>query len=120
MTADHLFTLPILLIGVIFISVIISLTNPFKKTMNFGEAMEALKEGKAIARKGWHKEGMFVYSVPAAAYPAQTGVAKEYFGENAKVPYSQYLAICIDGEVSVWSITQSDVLEEDWYVVDLK
>jgi len=51
--------------------------------MDFGKAIEAAKSGKKVARIGWNGVGMFAYIVPAASYPAQTGVAKEYFGENA-------------------------------------
>lgn len=29
--------------------------------MKFGEALEAVKEGKLIARSGWNGKGMFVF-----------------------------------------------------------
>lgn len=29
--------------------------------MKFGEALEAAKEGKLIARSGWNGKGMFVF-----------------------------------------------------------
>ena len=28
--------------------------------MNFGEAIEALKQGKKVTRKGWNGKGMFL------------------------------------------------------------
>lgn len=46
--------------------------------MSFGHAVEMLKAGEAVARSGWNGMGMFLYLVPANAYPAQTGVAKKY------------------------------------------
>jgi hypothetical protein len=83
--------------------------------MNFGEAIEQMKAGEAMARQGWNGLGMFVYLVPAAAYPAQTGVAKAFFGEGALVPYNAYFAIKgVDGNVSTWVPSVTDCLAEDW------
>lgn len=83
--------------------------------MTFGLAVEALKLGRQVSRAGWNGKGMFVYLVPANSYPAQTGVAKAYFGEGAMVPYSAYLAIKnVDGTVSTWVPSVNDTLAEDW------
>ena len=38
-------------------------------SMNFGEAIQALKTGKKVARCGWNGKGMFAYYVPANSYP---------------------------------------------------
>lgn len=87
--------------------------------MKFGEAIEELKNGCKITRTGWNGKGMFLYYVPANSYPAQTGVAKAYFGEDAKVPYRAYIAMkTVDEDVVVWTASQTDVLAEDWTIVD--
>ncbi len=87
--------------------------------MDFGEAIKAAKEGKKVARKNWNASGMFAYIVPAASFPAQTGAAKEYFGENALVPYREYWALkTAQEDVATWSPSGSDSLAEDWFVVD--
>ena len=71
--------------------------------LNFGQALEAIKAGKRIARTGWNGKGMFVYLVPPASYPVQTGAAKAHFGEGAMVPYNAYMAIKnVDNTVSTW------------------
>lgn len=86
--------------------------------MNFGHALEMLKLGHKVARAGWNGKGMFVYLVPEAAYPAQTGAAKATFGEEAFVPYNAYLAIYgVDKKISTWVPSISDVLAEDWSVI---
>lgn len=83
--------------------------------MNFGEAIEVLKDGGAVQRTGWNGKGMFVYLVPAASYPVQTPVAKSYFGDNSLVPYNPYMAIKnVDDTVSTWVPSVNDVLAEDW------
>lgn len=86
--------------------------------MNFGQALEALEDGKAVARSGWNGKGMFVYLVPAASYPAQTGFAKGFFGEMTLVPYNPYFAIKnVDDSVSTWVPSVNDCLAKDWVEV---
>lgn len=83
--------------------------------MTFGHALEALKAGKRVARAGWNGKGMFLYLVPVNAYPAQTGAAKAYWGEDALVPYGAYIAMKTAQEnVVPWLASQTDVLTEDW------
>ena len=87
--------------------------------LNFGQAIEAAKKGKRVARTGWNGSGMFAYIVPANSYPAQTGVAKEHFGENAMVPYRAYWALkTAQDDVATWAPSGSDSLAEDWVVVE--
>jgi hypothetical protein len=86
--------------------------------MTFGEAILALKHGEKVARIGWNGKGMFVYLVPAASYPVQTGAAKSHFGEGALVPYRPYLALkTTDEDVATWVPSVSDVLAEDWTTI---
>lgn len=90
-------------------------------TCNFCFALEWLKLGRAVARAGWNGKGMFVYLVPANSYPAQTGVAKVFFGDGALVPYGAYLAIKgVDGTVNTWIPSISDLLADDWLFVNLE
>lgn len=87
--------------------------------LTFGDALQALKAGKRVARAGWNGKGMFVYYVRAAAYLAQSEAAKTYFGENAYVPYAPYLALKgVDERVSPWVPSINDVLAEDWVVLE--
>jgi hypothetical protein len=91
-----------------------------EKFMTFGEATEKAEAGEAVARIGWNGAGMFAYIVPEASYPAQTGVAKKFFGENAMVPYRKYWALkTAQGDVSTWAPSGSDSLAVDWVVVNL-
>ncbi len=88
--------------------------------MNFGQAIEALKAGRMVARAGWNGKGMFLYYVPANSYPAQTEVATAYWGKNGgntvpMVPYGAYIAMKTAQEnVVPWLASQTDVLAEDW------
>lgn len=93
--------------------------DQIKPTRDFGYALAWLKVGAKLARAGWNGKGMFVYHVPAASYPVQTGAAKSHFGEGSLVPYNAYLAIKnVDNTVSTWVPSVNDVLADDWIVVN--
>lgn len=88
------------------------------KGLTFGQAIEALKEGKKITRSGWNGKGMFLYFVPAASYPPSTQVATDDFNGN-NVPYRSYIAMkTAQGDVVPWVASQSDILEDDWEVIE--
>ena len=86
--------------------------------LTFGDALVMLKAGKRVTRAPWAAAGVFVYHVPASAYPAQTGVARAHFGDGALVPYMAYLAIKrADDMVCVFNPGVDSLLAEDWQVV---
>ncbi|MCA8018092.1 DUF2829 domain-containing protein [Burkholderia metallica] len=89
------------------------------QVLTFGDALVMLRAGKKVTRAPWKAGGVFVYYVPAAAYPAQTGIAKHYFGENALVPYHAYLAIKrADETVCVFVPGMDSILADDWIVLE--
>ena len=93
--------------------------NLEKNEGTFGDAIAAAKNGKKVARIGWNGSGMFAYIVPANSYPAQTGIAKDYFGENAMIPYRAYWALkTVQEDVATWAPSGSDSLAEDWCIVE--
>ena len=82
---------------------------------DFALALRALKRGARVTRADWNGKGQFVYLVPAASYPVQTGAAAAHFGEGALVPYRAYLALkTAQGDVATWAPSCSDVLADDW------
>jgi len=86
-------------------------------SLTFGLAIEALKKGMKVARKGWNGKGMFVYYIPANSYPSLTDVAKKEFGDFTA--YNPYLAIkTVSGNVSTWVPSVNDCLAEDWTIVE--
>lgn len=86
--------------------------------MTFGRAIEALKRGRKIAREGWNGKDMFLYYVPAASYPPSTDIAKKAFG-GEDVPYGAYIAMkTAQGNVVPWLASQTDILTEDWMIVE--
>lgn len=87
------------------------------QNLSFGEAIEAAKLGKKVARQGWNGQGMFAYIVPAASYPAQTDAIKTVFPDT--VPYRAYWALkTAQNDVATWAPSGSDSLANDWCIVE--
>lgn len=88
--------------------------------LSFGHAVEALKDGKKVARAGWNGKGMFLYFVPANSYPASgntLGTMKGVFPDDM-VPYGAYIAMkTAQDNVVPWLASQTDVLANDWQVI---
>lgn len=89
--------------------------------MKFGQAIEALKDGKRLARKGWNGKGMFV--VYQKGYPQGIPCNKqtaEAWGlcENDLFKCEPYLQIkMVNGSHAMWVPSINDILSEDWEVV---
>ena len=87
--------------------------------MNFGLAIEAAKKGAKITRRGWNGKGMYLYYVPEGRYPARTDAAKSIAAEDGKVDYGAYIAMkTAQGNVVPWLASQTDMLADDWEVVE--
>ena len=87
--------------------------------MNFGQALEQLKQGAKVSREGWNGKGMFLYYVPANKYPASRNEHGTMIGvfEDDMIPYGAYIAMkTAQNNVVPWLASQTDVLAEDWYV----
>lgn len=90
--------------------------------MNFGLAIEAMKKGFRVARYGWNGKNMSVAyqkgypdGIPCNKNTAEAWGMQE--GELFKCrPYMQMR--CADGTFQMWLASQSDILADDWYIVD--
>jgi hypothetical protein len=91
--------------------------------MNFGQAIEALKSGKKVARRGWNGKGMFVYYVDPSEVSVGNlrGAAKEHVGgvQTDTVKINGHIDMkAADGSVVIgWLASQTDILAEDWGVI---
>ena len=90
--------------------------------MNFGQAIENLKQGKKVARKGWNGKGMFITLQNGSEVEGnnmRNEPAKKYYGDcKAKIcPHIDMKAA--DGSYVVgWLASQTDMLAEDWDIID--
>lgn len=87
--------------------------------MDFGKAIEALKNGKKVARAGWNGKGMFLYYVPANKYKSCTAIGYSIADSDGNVEYDAYIAMkTAQGNVVPWLASQTDALAEDWHIAE--
>lgn len=96
--------------------------------MNFGQAIEALKEGKLVAREGWNGSGLFVMKQIPAEIGLEIIPKMQSVQESAKqilvsrgttLKYeNQMLIIKPNGTADSWVPSSSDVFAEDWIAVE--
>lgn len=111
--------------------------------MNYGQALEQVKQGKLAARKGWNGKGMFIFMRPADELHIDMLIdkvkslpqsVKDYFlkdvlddsgnriypaAEEDKVKFTAYLCMkAADGTiVNGWLASQTDMLASDWDIL---
>ena len=86
------------------------------EAMTFGLALEALKKGHRVARAGWNGKGMWLGLVQGYDYNPQEGRATAYALGCIKLPWIGMKTA--NGEFVPWLASQTDMLVEDWTIVD--
>lgn len=103
--------------------------------LNFGQAIEALKEGKRVARTGWNGKGLFVFmQVPSTIHkdvvPKMQSLpqsVKDEFQKRFDDSGQQIDAIYYDNQLALvnpsnlitgWSPSTPDALATDWQILD--
>jgi Protein of unknown function (DUF2829) len=90
--------------------------------MDFGEALTALKTGQRVTRTGWNGTGMWLVLVPGSTITVEAGrplgnAAPELVGQQ--VAYAPHIDMkTAQGTVVPWLASQTDVLANDWAVVE--
>lgn len=100
------------------IAVMIALGDYESDAMTFGHAIEAMKQGKKVARSRWNGKGMFIYHVPAQTYETTTEIGKDLYGKRADCGAYISMKPASGPLVIGWLASQTDILAEDWQVVE--
>ena len=91
------------------------------KTLNFGEAVEQLKLGDRVARKGWNGKGMWLRLVKNGSYDVACGIVYPtgtYEEGQSPILLDPWIGMKTASDTFVpWLASQSDVLAEDWVIV---
>jgi hypothetical protein len=92
--------------------------------MNFGEAIEALKSGKKVARSGWNGKGMWIILVPGTTdaklnenTPYHNALQADYC---EILPHIDMWTVDSNGRQAMlpgWVASQTDMLSEDWCII---
>jgi hypothetical protein len=87
--------------------------------MTFGEALAALKDGKKVQREGWNGKGMFIFLVPGSTFAVNRPPLMGIYPEGTIINYQSHIDMKTAQDTVVpWLASQSDVLAEDWQIVE--
>ena len=83
---------------------------------DIGWAVQQMKNGKAVYRRGWNGKGLFAYFVPPGTYPAVAAASKTFIG--SEVSYNGYFALYSTAKdiVNTWAPSGPDTMAQDWEV----
>lgn len=86
-------------------------------SMPFGDALEAMKDGKRVAREGWNDKGMYIFLAyePDFNTPADLSA---FADKDVEVGDMIVMKTAQDTFAPGWLASQADMLAEDWFVVE--
>ena len=85
--------------------------------LNFGLALEAAKAGYRIARRGWNGQRMYVFLAKEPDFHTEADLSEF---DDAWVESGDCLGLrTAQGSLQLgWLASQTDMLSDDWYIVD--
>jgi len=84
--------------------------------MDFGKALEEVKKGEKIARKGWNGKNQYIELATSISYVNVNG---ELVNCNHDAIGNKAIAFVGTSGVQIgWLASQADMLAEDWKVVE--
>ena len=91
--------------------------------MTFGMAIEAMKRGKKVARSGWNGKGMYLWILPESEIKLDWCKDQrliEAFGNRDTLPcLGTVRMFTADKKILTgWLASQTDMLAEDWQIVE--
>lgn len=94
--------------------------NAYVRTegMNFGMAIEAMRQGHTVSRQGWNGKGMFIYLVPGSNFTVNRAPLLGIYPEGTEINYRPHIDMKdADGYCVPWLASQTDMLALDWGIV---
>ena len=83
--------------------------------MSFGLAIEAMKKGKEVARRGWNGKNQHIELAARISYMTAEGV---FVNVEHEAIGNKAIAFCGTSGVQMgWLASQADMLADDWEVV---
>ena len=84
--------------------------------MNFGKAIDLLKEGKKVSRKGWNGKNQYIELATNISYKNADG---EIININHKAMGNKAIAFIGTSGIQIgWLASQSDMLSDDWELIE--
>ena len=92
--------------------------------LTFGMAIEQMKRGAKVARKGWNGKGMYIWVMPGSTIKNCQNMTDPHLAEIDKTEGeirflgSVRMRTATGDVLTGWLASQTDMLSEDWVVVD--
>lgn len=91
--------------------------------MPFGYAIEAMKKGYAVSRKGWNGKDMCIFYIKGRVvngdvFQSWKNNANKLFSKNKRVVLAGHIDMKAAGGIYVtgWLASQTDMLADDWFI----
>lgn len=86
---------------------------------DFSWALRMLKQGRKVARRGWNGKGMFLFLVQGSTFKVNRAPLLGIYPEGTEVNYQPHIDMkTADDTVVPWLASQSDLLSDDWDIVE--
>jgi len=90
-----------------------------EELLDFSSALKWLKAGKKVQRIGWNGKGMFVFLVNGSKFIVNRPPLLGIYPEGTEINYHAHVDMkTADGQIVPWLCSQTDMLAEDWQVID--
>jgi hypothetical protein len=87
--------------------------------MDFGQALDALKEGRRVGREGWNGKRMFLFLVNGSTFAVNRAPLLGIYEEGTVIDYRSHIDMkTAQGDIVPWVASQSDLLAGDWTIVE--
>lgn len=86
------------------------------KTMQFGEAIRMMKQGKRVARLGWNGKSQYIELATCISYKGTNGEMVNC--EHAAIGNKAIAFVGTSGVQMGWLASQADMLAEDWIIAE--
>lgn len=87
-------------------------------TYSFGDAMNFLKGGKKVARKGWNGKNMFLFLATDIEFHTEADLSCVSNLEGDLTLPAIVMKTADDRFCVGWLASQTDMLSDDWYTVE--
>lgn len=86
------------------------------KTIDFGEVIKAIKQGKRAKRQGWNGKNQYIELAKNISYESADGTIVN--AEHDAIGNKAIAFVGTSGVQLGWLASQSDMLAEDWIIFE--
>lgn len=86
---------------------------------SFSIALDLLRAGDKLARRGWNGADRFLFLVPGSRFEVNRPPLLGIYPYGTEIVYQPHIDMkTAPGSIVPWLCSQTDMLATDWYVVE--